>query len=68
MAFGHTKQDKIDNRYVKFVFISYLKGVNKLIVVEDGLGGGSISMISRDVNFDEIHMCMKCKNFEKLDS
>ncbi|CAJ2674023.1 unnamed protein product [Trifolium pratense] len=64
LAFAHVKQDKLDARAVKCVFIGYLEGGKgyKLWKMEPG---GSKFIISRDVTFDETRMGMKCKDLEK---
>jgi len=63
LAFAHVKQDKLDHRTVKCIFIGYLEGVKgyKLWKMEPG---GSKFIIIRDVTFDETRMGMKCKDLE----
>ncbi|PNX90442.1 cysteine-rich receptor-like protein kinase 25-like protein [Trifolium pratense] len=64
LAFAHVKQDKLDARAVKCVFIGYLEGVKgyKLWKMEPR---GSKFIISKDVIFDETRIGMKCKDLEK---
>ena len=61
LAFSHVRQDKLDARVVKCIFIGYPEGAKgyKLWKMEPG---GSTFIISRDVTFDETRMGMKCKD------
>jgi len=63
LAFSQVKQDKLDARNVKCVFIGYHEGVKgyKLWKMEPR---GSKFIISRDVTFDKTRMGMKCKDME----
>ncbi|KAK2447548.1 secreted RxLR effector protein [Trifolium repens] len=63
LAYAHVRQDKLDAKAVKCVFIGYPEGVKgyKLWKMEPG---GSKFIISRDVTFDETRMGMKCKDLE----
>jgi len=63
LTFSHVKQDKLDARVVKYVFIGYPEGVKcyKLWKMEPG---GS-KFIIRNVTFDETLIGMKCKDLEK---
>jgi len=64
LAFAHVRQDKLDARAVKRIFIGYPKGVKgyKLWKMEPG---GSKFINSRDVTFDETRMRVKCKDLEE---
>ncbi|GAU10233.1 hypothetical protein TSUD_417410 [Trifolium subterraneum] len=61
LAFARVKQDKLDARVVKCVFIGYPNGVKGYKLWKMGPGGSKF-IISRDVTFDETRMGMKCKN------
>ena len=60
------KQDKLEARAVKCVFIGYPEGVKGYKLWNLKSGGGSKVFISRDVTFDETGMGMKCKDLETL--
>ena len=64
--YAHIKQDKLEPRALKYVFIGYPEGVKcyKLWKLESS--GGSKVLISKDVTFDETRMGMKCKDLETL--
>lgn len=63
LAFEHVKQDKLEARPVKCIFIGYANGVKgyKLWKLDPR---DSRCFISRDVTFDETGMRMRCKNLE----
>ena len=67
MAYVHIKQDKLEARAAKCVFIGYPEGVKgyKLWKLESRCG--SRVVINMDVAFDEIRMGMKCKDLETLE-
>jgi len=60
LAFAHVKQEKLDARAVKCVFIGYLEGVKGYKLWKLELGE-TRCIISRDVTFDESRMAMLSK-------
>lgn len=63
LAFAHTKQDKLDARVVKYIFIKYPKKVNGYKVWKINPRGSNF-IIRRNVMFDKTCMRKKWKDME----
>lgn len=63
LVFVHIKQDKLDVRIVKCIFIDYQEGMKgyKSWKMDPR---GSKFIISMDATFDEVCLRMKCKDLE----
>ena len=59
LTYVHIKQDNLDARAVKFVFIGYLEGVKGYKLWKLESRGGSRVMINMGVTFNETCMGMK---------
>jgi len=66
LAYAHIKQDKLEPKALKCVFIGYPEGVKGYKLWKLESSGGSKVLISRDVTFDETCMGMKFKDLETL--
>jgi len=62
------KQDNLDVRAVKYVFIDYPKGMKCYKLWKMKLRGGSIIFISKDLTFDKTCIKMKCKDLDTINS
>jgi len=66
LTYAHIKQDKLEPKALKCVFIGYPEGVKGYKLWKSESSGGSKFLISRDVTFDETCMGMKYKDLETL--